>query len=252
MTQTNEPENPLAKRIKVALGDAAEELIPYFRDKKIQIDLLLTDPPYNISRDNNFHTMRRTGIKFGDWDRDFDQTTWIAKFAPFVKDGGSVIIFNSWRNMGVIAAELEKHGFIYKDMIRWVKRNPMPRNRDRRYIVDAEYAIWAVKGKKPWTFNRPPEASYLRPKYSYPLVSGKEKRHPTQKPVALMQEIMRVHSNKDDIVVDPFMGSGSTGIAAIKEERQFFGCEKNHKFFFRALSWVDEVAYPKQLSIKVK
>lgn len=195
------------------------------------VDLILTDPPYNVSKKNNFKTMGRSGIDFGNWDYDFDQLSWIEKVSEKVSDNGSIIIFNGWKNLGDIAQQLEESGFVVKDILRWVKDNPMPRNRDRRYIVDAEYAIWAVKKKSKWTFNRLNE-NYDRPEMKYPIVSGKEKTtHPTQKPLKLMNELVTRHSNVGDVVLDLFMGSGTTGVAYRKLNRKFIGIELDEGYF---------------------
>ena len=195
------------------------------------VDLILTDPPYNVSKKNNFTTMGRSGIDFGNWDYDFDQLSWIEKISEKVSDNGSVVVFNAWRNLGDIANHLEDNGFIVKDILRWVKDNPMPRNRDRRYIVDYEFALWAVKKKSKWTFNRLNE-NYDRPEMKYPIVAGKEKTsHPTQKPLKLMNELVARHSDVGDVVLDLFMGSGTTGVACKNLNRKFIGIELDEKYF---------------------
>ncbi len=195
------------------------------------IDLTLTDPPYNISRKNNFNTMGRRGIDFGEWDKGFNQTLWIEKVAPKIKKGGSILIFNAWKNMGDIAKELENNNFIVKDLIRWVKNNPMPRNRDRRYITDFEFCLWAVKKGDKWTFNRQDE-KYDRPVLTSSLVSKSERvGHPTQKPVSILEELILRHSNANDIILDPFMGSGSTGVACKNTNRRFIGIELDKDYF---------------------
>lgn len=143
------------------------------------VDLLLTDPPYNISMRSNFHTMGRNGVDFGEWDKGFDQESWLYLALDKVKKGGSVIIFNDWKNIGVMRTILEDKGFILKELIQWKKTNPMPRNRDRLYVTSCEFAIWAVKGKG-WTFNRQRD-TYENTIFEYPLVSNKQRIHPTQK-----------------------------------------------------------------------
>lgn len=110
-----------------------------------EIDSIITDPPYNISRENNFKTMGRAGIDFGEWDKKFNLTDWIRIASNKIKKGGNIVIFNDWKNMTEITKELENCGFEIKDLIRWEKSNPMPRNRDRRFITDYEIAVWAVK-----------------------------------------------------------------------------------------------------------
>ena len=205
------------------------------------VDLVLTDPPYNISRNNNFKTMGRKGIDFGDWDYTFDQLSWIDAVMDKVNDNGSVVIFNDWKNLGYITKHLEESGFVVKDILRWVKDNPMPRNRDRRYIVDAEYAIWAVKKKAKWTFNRL-STNYDRPEMKYPIVAGKEKTaHPTQKPLKLMNELVARHSNTGDVVLDLFMGSGTTGVACKNLNRKFIGIELDETYFNLAKERIESV-----------
>lgn len=197
------------------------------------IDLILTDPPYNISRKNNFESLNRAGIDFGDWDKNADLLTWIDEVPRIVKKGASIIIFNDWRNLGDIAERMEKNGFVVKDIVRWEKTNPMPRNRDRRYIVDYEFAIWAVEKHDKWTFHRQSD-KYDRSEIRVPITSKAEKMlgsHPTQKPIKLMEELLLQHSNENDIVLDPFMGSGSTGVACQNLNREFIGIELEETYF---------------------
>jgi site-specific DNA-methyltransferase (adenine-specific) len=199
-------------------------------NKDLVFDAIIADPPYNISQDNNFHTMGRSSLDFGEWDKDFDILNWIKIYSPNLKNGGSILIFNAWRNMGAIADELEKNGFLVKDLIRWVKNNPMPRNRERRYVSDTEFCIWATKGSN-WTFNRG-DLPYRRPEYKTATVAGKEKNgHPTQKSLELMKELILTHTNENDLILDPFMGSGTTGVAALELNRRFIGIEIDKKYF---------------------
>ena len=197
------------------------------------VDLVVTDPPYNISKKNNFETMNRQGIDFGEWDKNADLLSWMNELPRIVKKGASIIIFNGWRNLGAIAKELEEKGFLIKDIIRWEKTNPMPRNRDRRYVVDYEFAIWAVEKHAKWKFHRQSD-KYDRSEIRVPIASISEKTfgaHPTQKPVKLMEELLLRHSDKNDVVLDPFMGSGSTGIACLNTNRDFIGIELDKNYF---------------------
>lgn len=214
--------------MKLLLGDCIDEI------KKLEdnsIDFVLTDPPYNISRDNNFNTMGRSSIDFGEWDKDADLLSWIDEIHPKLKKNSGMVIFNGWQNLGPIATHCEKVGFKIKDFIRMEKTNPMPRNRDRRYVTDCEYAIWVTKKGSKWVFNRQ-EDTYDRPKYITPVVGGKEKvNHPTQKPLSVLEEMLIRHTNEGDIVIDPFMGSGSTGVACIRTNRKFIGIEIDETYF---------------------
>ena len=195
-----------------------------------QVDLIVTDPPYNISVKNNFHTMKgRQGIDFGEWDKNFNLTSWIKPAIELLKPSGNIIIFNAWRNMGEISEELERNGCIVKEMIQWQKSNPMPRNRDRLYVTSCEFAIWATKGKG-WTFNRQ-RSNFENTIFNYPIVNGKNRLHPTQKPVTLIEDLIKIHSNEGDIVLDPFMGSGTTAEAAINTGRKYIGFEVDENYF---------------------
>jgi DNA modification methylase len=198
------------------------------------IDLILTDPPYNISKKNGFSSMKwlgYRGIDFGEWDKNFDITGWISYACTTLKDGGSFIMFSDYKKFTPIIEELEKSGLCVKDVIKWVKENPIPVNIERRYVSDTEFAIWAVKGK-PWTFNKPYNKPYQRAEFRTPMSSGREKTdHPTQKNLALIENLVEIHSNKGDWILDPFMGSGTSGIAALKNYRNFIGIELDKTYF---------------------
>jgi DNA modification methylase len=220
--------------IDLRLGDCLE-VMKSIPDKSI--DLVLTDPPYNIARDNNFSTMGRAGIDFGEWDKGFDLFSYIDHVSRVLKKDGSFIVFNAWKNLGAIADYAESQGFDTKDMIRLEKSNPMPRNRDRRYITDYECAIWFTKKGAKWTFNRQDE-KYQRPKFVAGIESG---LHPTQKSLFLMESLLKIHSNINDIVIDPFMGSGTTGVACKKLGRSFIGIEKDESYFAIAKNRIESV-----------
>ena len=213
-------------------------LLKELSDKKIIIDAVITDPPYGVSRKHQlgFSNMGRAGMDYGEWDYNFDQKEWIRLCAPLIREGGSIIVFNDWKNFSYIVEELDAQGFSMKDVIRWVKPNPMPRNTDRRYVGDFELAIWAVKDGGKWTFNKPDSSSYLRPVYKCAGVpSGKKKIHPTQKPLKLIEEILKVHTNEGDIVLDLFTGSGTTAEACLKNKRIFIGSELDENYYNKAL-----------------
>lgn len=209
-------------------------LIEELKNKNSLLDAIITDPPYNVSRDYQlgYSNMGRSGMNYGEWDYDFDQTEWIKESVDLVKPGGTVIIFNDWKNLGLIARELEGRGFIVKDIIRWVKRNPMPRNVDRRYVNDCEFAVWAVKEGAKWTFNKPSTAGYLRPEIETGVVPGGKKRlHPTQKHLDVMENLIKIHTNIGDTILDPFLGSGTTALACLNNGRNIIGSEIDEKYY---------------------
>ena len=222
------------KTFEIVQGDAFKVINHYVEDKRT-FDHIITDPPYNISKDNNFSTMtssKRQGVDFGQWDKEFDLVSWIGPAAKLLKPGGTFMVFNSYRNFSPIIEALEFSGLQVKDVIRWVKSNPMPRNITRRYVQDTEYAIWAVRPGQPWVFNRPPGEKILRAQFNSSTVSGHERTaHPTQKSLKVLKEIIAIHTNKGDSIFDPFMGSGTTGVAAIEMGRTFGGVELERKYF---------------------
>jgi DNA modification methylase len=177
----------------------------------------------------------RRGVDFGDWDRGkFDLYSWIPLYAKLINDNGSMIIFCSYRYLSYIieALESKESNMVVKDVIVWQKSNPMPRNINRRYVQDMEFAVWAVKKNAKWIFNKPEEKPYLRALFTSGVVSGKEKLgHPTQKSIKLMSDIVNIHTNSGDIILDPFMGSGTTGEAALSNGRKFVGVELTEEYF---------------------
>lgn len=196
-------------------------------EQGVKVNAIITDPPYNIARKNNFSTMGRAGIDFGEWDKGFDLFSYIDRVYKLLDKNGSFVVFNAWRNLGAIADYAESLGFVTKDMIRLEKSNPMPRNRDRRYITDYECAIWFTMPKAKWTFNRQDE-KYERPKYVGGIETG---LHPTQKNLGLMEWLVRIHTNEGETVLDPFMGSGTTGLACKNLNRDFIGIELDKKYY---------------------
>ncbi|GAA6960716.1 hypothetical protein HpCHC28_09060 [Helicobacter pylori] len=225
----------LKKMIQIYHANAFE-IIKDFYQQDLKVDAIITDPPYNISVKNNFSTLKsakRQGIDFGEWDKNFRLLEWIKRYAPLVNPNGCMVIFCSYRFISYIADFLEENGFIVKDFIQWVKTNPMPRNLNRRYVQDTEFALWAVKKKAKWVFNKPKNEKYLRPLIlKSPVVGGIERvKHPTQKSLTLMEKIISIHTNPNDIVLDPFMGSGTTGLACKRLERNFIGIESEKEYF---------------------
>ena len=216
--------------IKLLHGDCIQ-LIDNILDESI--DLILTDIPYNISQENNFQTMKdregRNGIDFGKWDYDFDVSC-LAIFQSKLRKGGSLFLFHEYMQYADICNTLSK--LELKDRIIWEKTNAMIRNSERRYIANAEIASWYTKPGDTWVFNRQ-YSPYDGSVYRYPSESGGgfDRYHPCQKPQALLEDIIKRHSNKGDTILDPFMGSGSTGVAAYNLDRNFIGIEIDNDYY---------------------
>lgn len=215
-------------------NDDAFRILKELINNDLKVSHIITDPPYNISKKNNFSTMRspRKGVDFGDWDSDFDLLGWIRGYSSLLDKNGSFIIFCSYIFLSFVVRELEQSNIEVKDILIWKKSNPMPRNIERRYVQDMEFAVWGVKKGAKWAFNKPSGVKYLRSIYESSTVSGKEKiGHPTQKSLTVMSDIIKIHTNKGDTILDPFMGSGTTGVAAISNERNFIGIELSEDYF---------------------
>lgn len=207
------------------------------------IDLILTDIPFNISRKNNFKTMKdrtgRNGIDFGEWDKGFDESC-LPDFIPKLKSGGSLVTFCAFEQYGLLLNILN-NDLTIKDRFIWEKTNPMPRNRDRRYISNIELVVWFVKDGAKWTFNRQ-NNNYDGCVLRYPSESGGgfKRYHPCQKTAKMLEELILRHSNVDDVVFDPFMGSGSTGVACVNTGRRFIGMELDENYFNIAKKRIEE------------
>lgn len=215
-----------------------KDLVIAMQQQAVLVDLILTDPPYCVSRTYQlgFSNMGRAGMNYGEWDYNFDQKEWINICAPLVRNGGSIIIFNDWKNLSYLVEALISNGFVIKDLIRWEKTNPMPRNVNSRYVTDCEVALWAVKGKGKWTFNKPSDVPYLRPVFRSSVQLGGSKRiHPTQKSVEVFANLIRIHSNENDLVFDPFLGSGTTAVACKSLQRRFIGSEIDKNYYDKSI-----------------
>src|SRR5574344_2011735 len=200
---------------KLYCTDAYSKINEFIK-QKVTVDHIITDPPYNISKQNNFSTMKnpRAGVDFGKWDQGkFDLFSFFPLYAKSLDKNGSMIIFCSYRFISYIVdvLESEESGMAAKDILIWKKSNPMPRNINRRYVQDMEFAIWAVKKSAKWIFNKSDNIPYCRSLFTTPTVSGTERtEHPTQKSLELMKQIISIHTNEGQTILDPFMGSGTT------------------------------------------
>lgn len=208
-----------------------------FRDKMSLIedeslDAIITDIPYNISRDSGFSSMGRKGLDFGEWDKGFQEED-LKVLVPKLKKGGSFFCFHAFEQFSLVKEALGD--LECKDRVIWRKSNAMPRNRDRRYVVNIEMASWYVKKGSPWTFNRQND-TYDESVLTYPVVPGKGRIHPTEKPLELMEEIVLRHTKEGDVVLDPFLGSGTTGLACVLLGRNFLGIERENDYFEKASS----------------
>jgi site-specific DNA-methyltransferase (adenine-specific) len=211
---------------RIILGDNLE-VLSQLPDNHFQ--LLLADPPYEISRSNNFDSMGRAGIDFGEWDKNFDQLEWIRLALPKLKPGGSIVIWNDWKKLGLLTnfliQELSlKPGKAIRSLI-WHKPNPSPFNCKRMFVQSTEMAVWTTKPGGKSVFN----SNYHHGIFEYS--THKSANHPTKKPDQLFHDIIEILTNPNDWVLDPFIGGGTTAFAAESSGRNFIGIEQDENYF---------------------
>ena len=193
------------------------------------VDLILTDPPYTISRETGFAKVKNgvdrfaVSMDFGDWDHVKIDLNAFAKscYNALRKSGTAIIWYDLWK-ITELEQAMKAAGFKMLRLIIWQKTNPVPLNQSATYLSNSrEIAVVGVKGGKP-TFN----GKYDNGIYEAPIPRHKGRKiHPTQKPEDLFADLVLKHSNEGDLVIDPFLGSGTTALAATKQGRKFLGCD---------------------------
>ena len=238
-----EPRLPLNE---IIIGDSIEELA---RLPQQSIDLVFADPPYNLQLNSELlrpDNSRVDGVD-DDWDKfgsfaaydDFTRA-WLKACRRVLKPDGSLWVIGSYHNIFRVGTMLQDLGFWILNDVIWRKTNPMPNFRGRRFTNAHETMVWASMGPKArYTFNYEAmkalnDELQMRSDWLFPICSGQErlrqgsgrKTHPTQKPEALLHRIILAASNKGDVVLDPFLGSGTTAAAAKRLGRSFIGIER--------------------------
>ena len=166
---------------------------------------------------------------YGDWDRDFTMEmldSFIGEYYKKLRTGGTMIMFFDIWKLTSLKELFEKHKFKQIRFIEWIKTNPQPLNSNVNYLTNCrEIALVGVKGGKP-TFN----SKYDNGIYMYPLQGGKNRFHPTQKSLSLFEDLIKKHSNEGDVVLDTFLGGGTTAIACKNTNRYFKGCDVSKEY----------------------
>lgn len=227
--------------------------------EQCSVDLIFADPPYNLSGCGLKWLGNKTG---GDWymmNEDWDTMSasaymqftgqWLAECDRVLKNKGSIYVAASYHNIAEVILVLKQMGYKINNIITWHKTNPMPNMTRRTFTHSTEFVVWAAKNKG-WTFNyskvkainparqKDGSAKQMRDLWEMPLVQGKERLrgsngralHPTQKPEEMLKRIVLASSRKGGIVLDPFMGSGTTACVAKKYGRQWIGMEQNKEY----------------------
>ena len=230
--------------IRLYQGDCLEllALIP-----ESSVDLVFADPPYFLSNGGiTCHAGRMVSVNKGDWDKskgpdanhEFNRA-WLAACHRVLKPNGSIWVSGTAHVIHSVGFAMQQLGFKLLNDISWVKPNPPP-NLSCRYFTHAtETLIWAARDKKSrHTFNyklmketnrgkQMKSVWEIKPPEPWEKKFGK---HPTQKPVALLERILLASSNEGDLVLDPFSGSGTTVLAALRTHRTAVGLELSYEY----------------------
>lgn len=256
----------ILKSNTIHLGDCLELL---GKIRPGSVDMVFADPPYNLSGKELRLKGNKTG---GDWSKvnelwdvysvdeyqEFSDN-WVQASYYALKNGGAIYICCSQHNMEAVLHSLRVNKFKINNIIVWEKSNPMPNTTKRLLTHSVEFVVWAVKGKG-WTFNasdlrdvnpdRQKDGSprMMRDVWIFPVVQGQERLrgsdgralHPTQKPLELVRRTVIASTNKGDLVLDPFMGSGTTAVAAKMEGRKWLGIERDNHYIRAARKRISE------------
>ncbi len=235
---------------KLINGDSLEEL------KKIpneSVDLIFADPPYNLQLKRELTRPDRSKVSAVNdkWDqfesfKKYDDFTnsWLSQCKRVLKKDGAIWIIGSYHNIFRVGTAIQNLGFWILNDVIWNKKNPMPNFRGTRFTNAHETLIWASKSEKSkYTFNYQSlkclnDDLQMRSNWDLPICNGKErlkrngkKVHSTQKPEALLHRILLATSNKNDLILDPFLGSGTSATVAKKLGRNYCGIEKEKTYF---------------------
>jgi len=235
---------------KIINGDSLEELKKIPRET---FDLIFADPPYNLQLKSELTRPDRSKVSAVNdkWDqfenfKKYDEFTyeWLNECKRILKKDGAIWVIGSYHNIFRVGTAIQNLGFWILNDVIWNKNNPMPNFRGTRFTNAHETLIWASKSEKSkYTFNYQSlkclnDDLQMRSNWNLPICSGSErlkkngkKIHSTQKPESLLHRILLATSNKNDLILDPFLGSGTSAAVAKKLGRNYFGIEKEKNYF---------------------
>ncbi len=238
------------KNNSITKGDSLK-LLKKIPDKSI--DLIFADPPYNLQLRETLYRPDQTTVEAvtNDWDKfdtykDYDVfcLKWLKESKRVLKDGGALWVIGSYHNILRLGTSIQNLGFWILNDIIWHKTNPMPNFRGTRFTNAHETLLWCTTSRKAkYTFNYQNlkelnDGKQMRSDWHIPICSGKERlreennqrSHPTQKPEALLYRVILSSTNVGDIILDPFLGSGTTAVVAKKLQRNFIGFEQDKEY----------------------
>lgn len=206
------------------------------------VDLILTDPPYQLgefmkSRNAGVHRMRDNFLVSAGWDNGDRDSVYtllgdvMAESARVLKKRGALVLFLSTRLLAPVQEMADANKLYYKTTGVWHKTNPMPLNMNLHFVSSTELWVYYVAGGRTGTFNNDGKVVHNFVETSVtPKSQRAHGKHPTQKPVELMEHFISLLSNPGELVVDPFLGSGTTAVAAQRLGRRVIGSELDPKY----------------------
>lgn len=219
------------------------------------VDLIFADPPYFLSNGGfTVKSGKMASVDKGEWDqsRGFNEEiefhrTWISECLRLLKPNGSLFVSGTYHSIFKCGFLLQELGARIVNDIAWFKPNGAPALAGRNFTASHETLIWATKGQgSKHTFNYSESKSWSAPNdiilregkqmrsvWSIPTTPSREKllgKHPTQKPVELLERIVRLCSKPGDLVLDPFCGSGTTGVVSVSHGRKFIGIDLDQDY----------------------
>ena len=210
------------------------------------IDLILTDPPYNIAQysTGNINLPGRSALNndLGEWDlTTIEPSDFIKDFKRILKPDGNIFIFTSYNLIGKWHEVFDNEFDTFQFFI-WHKTNPAPKIYKNGFLNSCEMIICMWNKGHKWNFRKQNEMHNF---FESPICMRPERlsnpKHPAQKPVKLLEHILKIASNEGDVIFDPFMGVGSTGVAALKSNRKFIGCEIEKEYFDASAKRIEEI-----------
>lgn len=227
---------------KCVLCDDSRNVIKRIPDNSI--DFILTDPPYNIGKHStgNIPLPGRSAMNndVAEWDHiDFNPEEWADEFIRILKPTGNLFIFTSYNQLGRWYDCLDRK-FDTSNFMVWHKTNPAPKIFKAGFLNSCEMIFTCWNKKHTWNFISQAEMhNFIESPICMRPERLKEPKHPAQKPVAILKKMIEIASNSGDIVFDPFMGVGSTGVAALSLNRKFIGVELDRTYFEAAKKRID-------------
>ena len=210
------------------------------------VDFILTDPPYNLGQHStgNIPLPGRSAMNndVAEWDMiDFNPEEWADEFIRILKPTGNLFIFTSYNQLGRWYNCLD-HKFDTSNFMIWHKTNPAPKVFKAGFLNSCEMIFTCWNKKHTWNFISQAEMhNFIESSICMKPERLSNPKHPAQKPVAILRKMIEIASNENDIVFDPFMGVGSTGVAALDLNRRFIGVELDEAYFEAAKKRIDAV-----------